>query len=302
VIEHGLYGEIYEARLARAIELIDRNPSKRLSLETLASIACLSPFHFHRIFRAITGESVRTFVERRRLEQAIALAKKGQSWKSAALACGFGSPISFARAFKRVFGVPPSQFEISDWWQQRHDREVAFGLSSHFLRPALPVDTEFKVEILERPFARLAVSRVWGGYLHPERLVATYTRLRDWAGKNALDVQSGKISGASQDDPDLTPLSRCRYDFQIELSDQISLPSQFSIRHREAGLWAVLPVTGRLENVDRAWSMLFKSWLPASGLDLRDAPAEEVYLRLPEDIGWEQFDLLCCVPVSQPRS
>lgn len=117
-----------------------------------------------------------------------------------------------------------------------------------------------------------------------------------------MGVQGGEISGASQDDPDLTPLSRCRYDFQIELPDQIAPPSHFSIRQREAGLWAVLPITGRLENVDRAWSMLFKSWLPASGLDLRDTPAEEAYLGLPEDIGWEQFDLLCCVPVSQPKS
>jgi AraC family transcriptional regulator len=68
---------------------------------------------------------------------------------------------------------------------------------------------------------------------------------------------------------------------------------------RQAGLWAMVQVAGGLDVVDRAWSMLFKSWLPASGLDLRDAPAEEIYLKLPEEIGWEQFDLLCCVPISE---
>ena len=79
-------------------------------------------------------------------------------------------------------------------------------------------------------------------------------------------------------------------------------PTHFSIAERKAGLWAIAPVAGGLDVVDRAWSMLFKSWLPASGLDLRDEPAEEVYLKLPEDIGWTEFDLLCCVPVAHPQN
>lgn len=298
----GNFGERYEARIARAISYVDANPCEKISLEKLSSIACLSPFHFHRIFRSLTGEAVREFVERRKLEHAIGLANKGRSWKSASAACGFNSPISFTRAFKRVFSVPPSEFDLSAWWHQRADREDAFKISSYFLRPAPPLDPEFKVEIVERPHIRLAVSRAWGGYLHPERLVGAYNRLRSWAERTGIEAKGGKISGASRDDPDLTPLSRCRYDFQVELPDDIAPPTYFSISERKAGLWAVAPVTGGLEVVDRAWSTLFKSWLPASGLDLRDEPAEEVYLKLPEEIGWTQFDLLCCVPVAYPHN
>lgn len=298
--ERGVFGERYEARIARAIAYVDANPSEHLSLENLASIACLSPFHFHRVFRSLTGESVRAFVERRKLEHAIALANKGKSWKSASAACGFASPISFTRAFKRVFSVPPSEFDLAQWWHRRDDRDEALKVSSFFLRPAPPLDPEFKVEVIERPAIRLAVSRAWGGYLHPERLVGAYNRLRNWAGKAGIEARGGKISGASRDDPDLTPLSRCRYDFLIELPDNVVPPTHFAIAERPAGLWAVAHVTGGLEVVDRAWSMLFKSWLPASGLDLRDEPAEEVYGQLPEDIGWTTFDLLCCVPVAYP--
>lgn len=299
--DKGDFGERYEARLARAIAYVDQNPAARISLESLASIACLSPFHFHRVFRALTGESARDFVERRKLEHAIALANKGKSWKFAAAACGFKSSISFTRAFKRVFGVPPSDFDLSAWWHKRADREEAFKVSSYFLRPAPPLDPEFKVDVVERPGARLAVSRAWGGYLHPERLVGAYNRLRTWADKEGLEASGGKISGASRNDPDLTPLSRCRYDFLIELPEGVVPPRRFPIVERKPGLWAVAHVAGDLEVVDRAWSMLFKSWLPASGLDLRDEPAEEVYLALPEDIGWTDFDLLCCVPVLPPQ-
>lgn len=299
--EQGIFGERYEARIARAIAYVDANPSEQLSLEKLSSIACLSTFHFHRIFRSLTGEPVREFVERRKLEHAIALANKGKSWKAAAAASGFNSPISFTRAFKRVFSVAPSEFDIAAWWHRRGDRDDALKVSSYFLRPAPPLDPEFRVDVIERPHARLAVSRAWGGYLHPERLVGAYNRLRHWAEKAGIDARNGKIAGASRDDPDLTPLSRCRYDFLIELPDDITPPTQFSIAERAAGLWAVAPVAGGFDVVDRAWSMLFKSWLPASGLDLRDAPAEEVYLKLPEDIGWTEFDLLCCVPVAHAK-
>lgn len=302
MLDRGIFGERYEARIARAISYVDENPAEHISLERLSAIACLSPFHFHRIFRSLTGEAVREFVERRKLEHAIALANKGKSWKYAAAACGFRSPISFTRAFKRVFSVPPSEFDLAAWWHKRNDRGDAFKVSSYFLRPAPPLDPEFKVDVVERPAVRLAVSRAWGGYLHPERLVGAYNRLRNWADKAGIEAHGGKISGASRDDPDLTPLSRCRYDFLIELPDGLVPPTHFSIAERRAGLWAIAPVAGGLDVVDRAWSMLFKSWLPASGLDLRDEPAEEVYLKLPEDIGWTEFDLLCCVPVAHPQN
>lgn len=294
----GQFGERYEARIARAIAHVDARLSEPLSLEKLAAVACLSPFHFHRIFRSIVGEPVRDFVERRKLEQAIALANKGASWKHAAAACGFNSPISFTRAFKRVFGVPPTQFDMVEWWRRRDDRDDAAEVSAFFLRPAAPLDPEFSVEVRERPSARLAIASVWGGYLHPQRLVGAYERLRAWAASARIDATNGRVAGASRDDPDLTPLSRCRYDFVIELPEGVVPPSRFSIADRDRGLWAIVKAAGGMDVVDRVWSQLFKSWLPASGLDLRDAPVEEVYLRLPEEIGWDKFDLLCCVPVA----
>ncbi|WP_298189019.1 AraC family transcriptional regulator [Novosphingobium sp.] len=300
MIKSGTYGERYEARIARAIAHIEANPAEPVTLERLAAVACLSPFHFHRVFRALTGESLRSFVERRKLERAIGLARRGQSWKVASAASGFASAVSFARAFKRVYGVPPSAFDREVWWRERLDRAEAEAVSEFFLRPAPPLDPDFVVTLKPRPAARLAVARVWGGYLAPDKLIAAYQRLRAWAEEQGLETSGGNIVGASRDDPDLTPLSRCRYDFMIALPDGLDPPPRFAVAERDAGLWAVTHVKGDLAEVDRAWSMLFKSWLPASGLDLRDAPAEEAYLQLPEDIGWESFDLECRVPVAYP--
>jgi AraC family transcriptional regulator len=300
VTEAGDHGERYEARIARAIAHVEAHPDEPLTLERVAAIACLSPFHFHRVFRALTGESMRSFAERRRLERAILLSRRGQSWKVASAACGFASPASFARAFSRVYGVPPSAFDREAWWAARPDRTEAEAVSAFFLRPAPPLDPDFAVTLEQRPAARLAAVRVWGSYLAPEKLVAAYQSLFAWAEEQGLETRGGRIVGASRDDPDLTPLSRCRYDFMIEIPDGLTPPPRFAVAGRDAGLWAVTRVKGDLAAVDRAWSALFKSWLPASGLDLRDAPAEEAYLQLPEDIGWDAFNLECRVPVADP--
>ena len=57
----------YRRRIARVIEAILVEPGAPHTLESLAAVAHLSPYHFHRIYRALTGESVVETVQRLRL-------------------------------------------------------------------------------------------------------------------------------------------------------------------------------------------------------------------------------------------
>lgn len=290
--------EPYDQRIQRAIDLIDRRIDQDLSLRRLAQEAGVSPFHFHRIFAALTGESVHALTTRRRLERALALTHRGRrpQWKAVAAEVGYRSPDVFTRAFTRHFGCTPAKFDLEKWWRERPDREQATHVSRYYLRPAPPVPGDFRVELESRPAADLLVCRVLGAYLHPEKLIAAYGRIRDAARALGLPL-AGRLAGASQDDPEFTPLSRCRYDFTLEVPAGTPTPRGFHSSRRAAGHWATARVCGDLAAVDRAWSVLFKSWLPASGLDLRAAPAEEIYHRTPEDIGWEQFDLTLALPL-----
>ena len=61
--------EDYRARMLRVLVHIQQNLDAPLPLEELASIALFSPFHFHRIFRGLIGESVKEHVRRLRLER-----------------------------------------------------------------------------------------------------------------------------------------------------------------------------------------------------------------------------------------
>lgn len=122
-----------------------------------------------------------------------------------------------------------------------------------------------------------------------------------WANQEGHPTGQGRLAGASRDDPEITPLSRCRYDFTLEIEDGIRQPEGLSLAVRPAGWWAVSEVRGDMAAVDRSWNLLFKSWLPVAGHNLRNEPAEEIYRQLPADIGWERFDLLCCVPIETPK-
>ena len=94
----------YVVRVNRAIDHILRNLDERLRLDDVAHVACFSPYHFHRIFRALMGETLNAFIKRVRLERAVYLLsfRDGSSLTDIALACGFSSSSDFSRSFRRM--------------------------------------------------------------------------------------------------------------------------------------------------------------------------------------------------------
>jgi AraC family transcriptional regulator len=97
----------YEKRINRVIDHVRDHLADDLTLQELAGVAAFSPFHFHRIFRAVTGETLFAFIQRLRLERsALALIRHpDESVLAVALDHGFSSAATFARAFKVRFGM-----------------------------------------------------------------------------------------------------------------------------------------------------------------------------------------------------
>ena len=89
---------------------IDDHLEQPLDLEALAAVAHFSPFHFHRLFRAWTGETLGDYLRRRRVEMAaLRLATQPRlGVLQVALAVGFGSGEAFTRAFAQRFGMSPT--------------------------------------------------------------------------------------------------------------------------------------------------------------------------------------------------
>src|SRR5215475_13869572 len=100
----------YKRRILQVLMHVQENLDSRLSLDELAGLACFSPYHFHRIFKGMVGESVKEHVRRLRLERAANQLRKGSaSVIEIALDAGYESHEAFSRSFKSLFGASPTQ-------------------------------------------------------------------------------------------------------------------------------------------------------------------------------------------------
>jgi len=98
-------------RLKRVTDYIDAHLANELSLAVLAAEACLSPFHFSRLFSDATGVSPHRYVIDRRVEAAKAdLALDRSTLVEIALDLGFGSQDNFSRVFRKKTGLTPGQY------------------------------------------------------------------------------------------------------------------------------------------------------------------------------------------------
>lgn len=100
--------------MERTLTYIEENLQEKITLKALAEIACFSPFHYHRVFQALVGESVMEYVRKRRLTRAAErLFYTNLKVIDIALEVGFDYQESFNRAFKRYYGMSPLQYRSS---------------------------------------------------------------------------------------------------------------------------------------------------------------------------------------------
>jgi AraC family transcriptional regulator len=98
-------------RLQRVLDYVEARLSENVSLDDLASEACLSPFHFSRLFRRATGLAPHRYLTERRIRHAQQMILAGQaSLAEVALDTGFGSQANFSRVFRKATGVSPGAY------------------------------------------------------------------------------------------------------------------------------------------------------------------------------------------------
>lgn len=287
----------YVRRIDRVIDHVDAHPGEPLSLDEAAAIACFSPFHFHRIFKALVGESLLSFVKRRRLERALALRARrpGLSLTDVALATGFGSSSDFSRSFRKHFGVAPSGLDVEALRASGRARLRAQPAAARL--PTLEPADAVAVTLRAAPARRVAYLRVWRPF-EPGKVAAAAARLVVWARSRGLE--HGRWLGFMWDDPEVVPLERCRYDVGVELPARASgdgADGEVGVVEFAAVTLAEVRVAGPIEDELRALDGLYRGWLPTSGLVPADQPCFEAWSGLPFAHGDRHFELTVQLPV-----
>lgn len=290
----------YAARVNRAIDHVLNNLAGSLRLEEVAAVAHFSPFHFHRIFKALTGETLGAFVRRVRLERALYLMSHGSppSLTQVALECGFSSSSDFSRSFKQHFGTSPSTFDLATWRDEKRGRlqdsipsESGYRLDR--IEPGENPDG-FVAEIRALPARRVVYSRVFDPF-RPHVVMDAAAELVEWAERHG--VAGGQWLGYMWEDPEIVDLELCRYDVGIEVPHGFEPGVKRGVTEFPEMIVAHVPCSGSIEVEQRAIDWTYGTWLPSSGYVPADQPAFEAWNGRPFAHGTDYFDLALELPV-----
>jgi len=279
--------ENYAARILTVQRYIQQHLDEDLSLDTLATIAGWSPYHFHRLFRGMVGESTADYVRRLRLEQAAhSLRYRERSVLNIALDAGYGSHEAFTRAFTRMFGVTPTEYQSLE--------RPPKSIQEHSM--TTPAFTANDVRIEQRPDYRLACQRVVGRYNH-ETLGPAFGRIAQWASQHNMWRADTQSIGVYYDDPEVTPGDKQRADVAITIPADVQPPGDVQVQTLRGGLHAVLTHQGHYNTLGEAYHWLYSVWLPNSGREPADAPPYEVYLNDCTNLLPEEWLTDICIPI-----
>jgi AraC family transcriptional regulator len=310
----------YIARINRVLDHIETHLAEPLDLEVLASVANFSAWHFHRVFRAMTGDTLAGWVRRRRLEVAASrlISSPSQSSSVIGLDVGFASAEVFTRAFRAHFKVTPTawrhgahrdwaavhQYRLSKIHQEQsklHQAVAQAFRQDSDLWPSgqvLPTGgAPMEVDIRNLPEKRVAYMRSVGPY-GGTGIPRTWQRFAAWCEANGLMTPRRTMYGICQDDPEITPPEKCRYDAAVEVNESFTPQGEIGVETVAGGRYACAKFAGTTEEIHAAWMRFMSEWMPDSGYQVADGLAIELYgtdFVMDEKTG--AFNCQLCMPV-----
>ena len=261
--------EQYQRQLDAVTDYIYAHLDDDLSLDRLADVSGFSPYHWHRIYRAVRGETAAQTVRRLRLERAATmLAQNAWPLERIARRAGFTSADAFSRAFQRAYDRTPGRF--------RSDRAGGPNGTGGSRRPAVIPDAEsptpYPVRVEERSEYRLAVAEHRGAYMD---IGWAFARVVDRMGLRKPRV------AIYEDDPGIVPEAALRAVAGVVVGPEAEVPEDLETRVVPAGRYAVMRYTGPYSSMHAAYLWLYGQWLPTSGHEPRNHPVVEEYLTDP---------------------
>jgi len=284
--------ELYKSRINQVIDYVNNNLDRSISLDELASVACFSPFHFHRIFVAVTGETINNFTNRMRNEKAARLLKfSKRSIAEISIECGFSSTSTLSRLFKQYFEVTPSEYRKGGQIKNSKIRKELYPITDYHCDMTQEyLEQNFPVQIKKLPERRIAYIRVLDAFAGGVVLNA-FAEMINWSKEMDL-YHSETIFGMSKDDPEVTPKEKYLYDVCITIPKKIKIDSgsQVQTTTLPACMYAVTRVSGDLNLVSAGINYLFDNWLINSSYECETQHSLEVFLDKENICNWEHFD------------
>ncbi len=292
-------------RINNIFIFIDENLDQQLNLETIANIGFYSPFHLHRIFKAITNETINEYITRKRIEKtaSILLHKREITISELSLQYGFNSNSSFTRTFKKFYGINPTEFRKTNpnkfskigKVESKNGEEV--GMLEEYIcninNHKNWIKMKAKIEIKEMPKLDLAFITQIGH----NGMENTYDKLIKWAiPKGLLENENLKVVTIYHDSFKITEPDKVRMSACISLNEKIEVSGEIGLTTIEKGKFIVGHFEIRINEFEKSWNSLF-IWMNENGYKKADRNPYEIYYNNfnehPEKISIVDF----CIPI-----
>jgi AraC family transcriptional regulator len=274
------------------MDYIDQNLDNSLELKVIADIANFSPFHFHRIFTFLIGETPINYIQRLRVEKAAWKLREENpaSITEIAYDCGFGSISLFSRTFKKYFGITPSQFSKVDKPVYSQNGKL-FSKNGQMLRKnlksGLSESTDLcivnsnqfyfmksNIEVKEMPEMKAVYVRHIGAF---NKIGEAYGKLFKWAYPRGLYTPNiSKSASVIHDDPTVTETEKVRQSACIIIEEDVKVDGEIGKLTIPGGKYAVGHFELGFADFEKAWNSMC-NWFVDSGYQQGDGCTYELY-------------------------
>ncbi len=275
-------------RMNDALAYMEDNLQGEISYEEAARSACLSVYHFQRMFSFIAGVPLSEYLRRRRMTMAALDLQQGGKVLDVALRYGYESPTAFNRAFQSVHGVPPSAAQRPDTVLKAFPR-IGFQVS-------IKGEVEMEYRIVKKDAFRVVGVRDpikieplpekadIGKDFDPAAVEESFKRIPIFWQESAENGKIAEICGMIGKEPmGLLGVSDCSNTggsnyYYIAASTDKPVPAGMYECLIPACTWAVFPGEGLPSSIADLQKRIYAEWLPSSGYEWDNAPDIEVYL------------------------
>ncbi|MEQ3499596.1 AraC family transcriptional regulator [Tenacibaculum sp. SSH1-16] len=293
-------------RISNAIDFIERNLDNKLVLEEIAEKAYFSPYHFHRLFKAVTKETVNDFITRKRVEKSASflLNKKNKTVTEVSEIVGFVTLSSFSRAFKKFYGMSPAEFkkESPSKYSKICKTESKNGkIETQFEQYICNINTNLKwmqmkakTEVKKMPTLKVAYLTHQGKM---DAVENAYHKLMEWAyPKGLMQQENLRMLTVYHDSPKITDEDKIRMSVCLTLNSEIKTEGEVSVKE----IPELKCIVSRLEitpsEFQQAWESSFV-WMSEHGFKKADQDPYEIFYNNPNEHPEGKCIVDICIPV-----
>ncbi|UHA73213.1 AraC family transcriptional regulator [Paenibacillus sp. 481] len=262
--------------LQKAIDYMEAHLLRSITIEHIAKQANMSPSHFQRTFWILTDTSVGEYLRRRRLTIAAQqLISTNCRLVDLAYACGYDTPESFTKAFRKQHGVTPSDVRKGIGQLQSYNR-LMIQVNLKGVEP-------MKYHIVERDaFQVIGIKRTVS---FGQECAGTPNIGQFWGEAHAngtVDQLTGLINGQLKGLLGITEnynTADSTIDYWIAAEHQGTVPAELASLHFPASKWVVFEISGPVPAaLIEAWKKIYSEWFPSNGYEPAEIAPLEVYL------------------------